>query len=77
MGLLGYAGTGKRKGLRGVRLSDRGIQDKAAWEQAGVKLPAFDWKEMCAETEKAPAWVHFGAGNIFRGFSRSCWKRGW
>ena len=23
---------------------------------------------MCAETEERPTWVHFGAGNIFRGF---------
>ena len=51
-----------------MKMCYTGIQDRAAWERAGVKLPNFDWKEMCAETEKAPAWVHFGAGNIFRGF---------
>lgn len=44
------------------------LNDRTAWERAGVRLPNFDWKEMCAETEKAPTWVHFGAGNIFRGF---------
>ena len=32
------------------------------------KLPEFDWNAMCAATEENPVWVHFGAGNIFRGF---------
>ena len=49
-------------------LSYNGIQDKAAWEAAGVTLPKHDWKAMCAETERNPVWVHFGAGNIFRIF---------
>ena len=51
-----------------MKLSYQGIQDRAAWEQAGVKLPGYDWKAMRAETEANPTWVHFGAGNIFRGF---------
>ncbi len=51
-----------------MKLSYQGIQDVAAWEQAGVALPKFDWKAMRAETEQNPIWVHFGAGNIFRGF---------
>ncbi len=51
-----------------MKLSYQGIQDTAAWARAGVKLPGFDWKKVCAETAKAPTWVHFGAGNIFRGF---------
>ncbi|MDE7003644.1 MAG: mannitol dehydrogenase family protein [Oscillospiraceae bacterium] len=51
-----------------MKLNYAGIQDRAAWEQAGVRLPGFRWDEMRAETEQAPAWVHFGAGNIFRGF---------
>ena len=51
-----------------MKLNYSGLRDRAAWEQAGVKLPSFDWPAMCAGTEKAPTWVHFGAGNIFRGF---------
>ena len=51
-----------------MKLCYEGLKDRAAWEQAGVRLPAFDWEKMCAETEKSPTWVHFGAGNIFRGF---------
>ncbi len=49
-------------------LNYEGLKDRTAWEKAGVVLPGFDWKEMCQATEKAPVWVHFGAGNIFRGF---------
>ncbi len=49
-------------------LNYNGLQDRAAWEAAGVKLPKHDWKAMCAETKQNPVWVHFGAGNIFRIF---------
>ena len=51
-----------------MKLSYQGIQDRAAFEAAGIALPQYDWQQMCAATEKAPVWVHFGAGNIFRGF---------
>lgn len=42
--------------------------ESAQWEQLGVKLPAFDHEAMVARTKEHPMWVHFGAGNIFRGF---------
>lgn len=51
-----------------LRLSLDGIADQAAWEAAGVALPRFDVKKIAANTLQRPAWVHFGAGNIFRGF---------
>ena len=51
-----------------MKLSFNGIQDKSAWEKIGVALPKYDWKKMCDATEKNPIWIHFGAGNIFRGF---------
>ncbi|MCR5347496.1 MAG: mannitol dehydrogenase family protein [Fretibacterium sp.] len=51
-----------------MKLSYQGLQDRSAWEKAGVALPKHDWKAMCAATEAKPIWVHFGAGNIFRGF---------
>ena len=51
-----------------MKLSYQGIQDKQAFAAANITLPAFDWKAMAAKTEEKPVWVHFGAGNIFRGF---------
>lgn len=51
-----------------MKLSYEGIQDRGSWEAAGVALPGFDWRKMAEATEKDPVWVHFGAGNIFRGF---------
>ncbi len=51
-----------------LHLNYKGIQDRAAWAAADIKLPDYDWLEMSAATGKAPTWVHFGAGNIFRGF---------
>lgn len=51
-----------------MNLSNEGLQDRAAWERQGVRLPRFDRDAMRAATEQAPVWVHFGAGNIFRGF---------
>ncbi len=51
-----------------MKLCYEGLKDRDLWAAAEVKLPEFDWKAMCLETEKSPVWVHFGAGNIFRGF---------
>ena len=51
-----------------LNLNDRGLADRAGWEAAQVTLPHFDRTQMCRSTQSAPTWVHFGAGNIFRGF---------
>ncbi|MDD4850023.1 MAG: mannitol dehydrogenase family protein, partial [Gemmiger sp.] len=42
--------------------------EKDAWAALGVTLPKFDHAAMAAKTKEHPLWVHFGAGNIFRGF---------
>ena len=44
------------------------LQSPAAWEALGVTLPRFDVAAMVQRTKAHPLWVHFGAGNIFRGF---------
>lgn len=51
-----------------MRLTLEGLADRAPWEAAGVTLPRFDIAAMRAYTDRAPAWVHFGAGNIFRAY---------
>ena len=44
------------------------LNEKAFWAEKQVKLPAFDVPAMVKKTRENPIWVHFGAGNIFRGF---------
>ncbi len=51
-----------------MKLCRKELKETALWEKAGVKLPGFDVEAMISATEEAPVWVHFGAGNIFRGF---------
>lgn len=43
-------------------------ENKKEFEAAAVQLPKFDHEQVVETTKKAPKWVHFGAGNIFRGF---------
>ncbi|MDO3408413.1 mannitol dehydrogenase family protein [Saccharibacillus sp. CPCC 101409] len=52
-----------------LALSVKSITEEAeAWKAAGVELPKFDAARIAANTAEKPQWVHFGAGNIFRGF---------
>lgn len=36
--------------------------------KAGIQVPEYDVKKMQEETAANPIWIHFGAGNIFRGY---------
>ena len=51
-----------------MKLCAESLKDRKAWSDLGVTLPAFDYTKMAARTKAAPVWIHFGAGNIFRGF---------
>ena len=51
-----------------MELTRKGISNKAAWEAAGYRLPAFDIEAVAGNTKERPVWIHFGAGNIFRAF---------
>ncbi len=51
-----------------MKLTLEGLKDREAWQAAGIKLPSYDIGKVAEDTKKAPVWVHFGAGNIFRIF---------
>lgn len=50
-----------------MKLTNEGLKDKA-WMAKGYKLPSYDRAIVKKNTDENPIWVHFGAGNIFRGF---------
>ena len=41
---------------------------KILFEKAYIKIPKYDIKQTRKNTAERPTWIHFGAGNIFRGF---------
>ena len=51
-----------------MKLTLEGLKNRAEWEAAGLVLPKYDITAAAELTKKAPVWVHFGAGNIFRIF---------
>jgi fructuronate reductase len=54
-----------------MKLNAASLANKKEWQAAGFELPAYDRAAVAAETKKAPEWLHFGAGNIFRAFPAS------
>ncbi|MCR5296819.1 MAG: mannitol dehydrogenase family protein [Clostridiales bacterium] len=51
-----------------MKLTDQGLKNTSFWQERGVRLPRYDRALMKERTLAEPVWVHFGAGNIFRGF---------
>lgn len=51
-----------------MKLTKEGILDRERWIESGISLPEYNIEDMVSRTENSPEWVHFGAGNIFRGF---------
>jgi fructuronate reductase len=56
------------KGAEPLKLTYDGLKNENEWTEAGIALPRFDISKMCGKTFLNPRWVHFGAGNIFRGY---------
>ncbi|NCB93577.1 MAG: mannitol dehydrogenase family protein [Clostridia bacterium] len=51
-----------------MKLTINGIKDQATWAKAGIQLPGYDVEATSSKAKEAPAWAHFGIGNIFRVF---------
>ena len=51
-----------------MKLNRKDVLDRDFWQGARVTLPTFDLERMAQATAAHPVWLHFGAGNIFRGF---------
>lgn len=51
-----------------MQLSQEGLKDREKWLAVGYSLPEFDREKVMENTKKAPEWIHFGVGNIFRAY---------
>jgi len=49
-------------------LKKKDISKQDLWQKANIVLPQFDIEKIENVTYQNPIWVHFGAGNIFRGY---------
>lgn len=49
-----------------MKLNRESITHNASWK--GYRLPQYDIDAVRQKTHKNPAWLHFGAGNLFRAF---------
>ncbi len=56
-------------------LNNESIKNREAWEKLGYRLPKFDRDAMIEKTIANPAWLHFGAGNIFKAFQADACQR--
>lgn len=52
-----------------MRLSyDNIYKEKVFWDERNIIVPNYDTKVIKENTRKNPQWLHFGGGNIFRGY---------
>lgn len=58
-----------------MKLSIASLANRMSWAAANVVLPKYDVEAVAEKTHKNPVWLHFGAGNIFRGFIASLQQR--
>ncbi|MDD3346567.1 mannitol dehydrogenase family protein [Oscillibacter sp.] len=58
-----------------MKLCRASLSDKAGWAAAHVTLPQYDVAAAAEKTKKAPTWIHFGTGNIFRAYIASLAQR--
>lgn len=58
-----------------LELKRMALEEKEAWQKIDVALPKFDIDAIQKNTKERPEWVHFGAGNIFRGFVAHAYQK--
>lgn len=51
-----------------MRLNIENLDDKSFWKNANIEIPKYNISDIRKNTAEKPTWIHFGAGNIFRGF---------
>ena len=51
-----------------MKLSYDDLKKRNKWLNVNISIPQYDIESVVKRTYKTPEWVHFGAGNIFRGF---------
>ncbi len=51
-----------------MKLNLSEMKNKEQWISKGYQLSSYDRDKMVKNTLENPKWIHFGAGNIFRGF---------
>jgi fructuronate reductase len=51
-----------------MKINKNYLEDYRAWQQADIQTFKYNYEKMVSKSAAKPVWVHFGAGNIFRGF---------
>lgn len=51
-----------------MKFNIENLNDKNFWENANIEVPKYNINDIRKNTAEKPTWIHFGAGNIFRGF---------
>ena len=51
-----------------MKLNIKNLNDKIFWDNSAIEIPKYDINKIRKNTSEKPTWIHFGAGNIFRGF---------
>ncbi len=57
-----------------MKLNLESLKDEIKWREQGIEIPRFDLEKVKDNTIRNPQWVHFGAGNIFRGFVANAYQ---
>lgn len=58
-----------------MKLNLSELKNIKEWAKCGIIIPSFDILSIRENTRKNPAWIHFGAGNIFRAFPAALLQR--